>query len=209
MPSNRQGPSARPSGYRPRQKTRGATAWVAGSVGLVLVALLVFAIARHPVGTGSGAGLPVGAAVATSLSLASTTGSPVSLSAYAGKKVILFFYEGASCGPCQQQLVELQQSLQTIRRDGGEVLAASTDTPAVTTSLAKQLGLGFPILFDTGGRLGSAFGIFGLTGGMNMGAVDRHSVFVINGQGKVSWKRLSLNQMHVPVADILSALRGA
>ena len=48
------------------------------------------------------------------------------------------------------------------------MLAASTDTPALTTSLAKQLGLGFPILFDTGGRLGLAFGIFGLTGGMNM-----------------------------------------
>lgn len=105
--------------------------------------------------------------------------------------------------------MELQNSLATIRSDGGEVLAAGTDTPAVSTSLAQQMSLGFPILVDEGGHLGSAFGIFGLTGGMNMGAVDRHSVFVINRQGKVSWKRLSLDQMHVPVADILSALRGA
>ena len=105
--------------------------------------------------------------------------------------------------------MELQNNLATIRADGGEVLAASTDTASVSTSLAKQMNLGFPILIDEGGRLGSAFGIFGLTGGMNMGAVDRHSVFVINRQGKVSWKQLSLDQMHVPVADILSALRSA
>lgn len=105
--------------------------------------------------------------------------------------------------------MELQNNLATIRSDGGEVLAASTDTATVSTSLAKQMNLGFPILFDEGGRLGSAFGIFGLTGGMNMGQVDRHSVFVIDGQGKVRWSQLSLDQMHVPVADILSALRGA
>lgn len=105
--------------------------------------------------------------------------------------------------------MELQKNLAAIRAAGGEVLAASTDTPSISTSLAQQLNLGFPILIDGGGRLGSAFGIYALTGGMNMGAVDRHSVFVINGQGKVSWKRLSLNQMHVPVADILSALRSA
>ena len=195
--------------YGPRRATSGAVAWVAGLVGLVLVAGLVFAVARHPApGGGSGSGLQVGTAVPT-LSLPSTTGSQVSLSAYKGRKVVLFFYEGASCGACQGQLVDLQDNLAAIRSDGGEVLAASTDTASVSTSLAQQLNLGFPILIDQGGRLGSAFGIYALTGGMNMGTVDRHSVFVIDGQGKVSWKRLSLNQMHVPVADILSALRSA
>ena len=199
----------RTSGYGPRRNTSGAVAWVAGLAGLLLVAGLVFAVVRHPApNAGSGPGLNVGAAVPT-LSLPSTTGSEIALSAYQGKKVVLYFYEGAGCGACQRQLVQLQNNLATIRADGGEVLAASTDTASVSTSLAKQMNLGFPILIDEGGRLGSAFGIFGLTGGMNMGTVDRHSVFVINGQGKVSWKRLSLNQMHVPVTDILSALRSA
>lgn len=70
-------------------------AWVAGLVGLVLVAGLVFAVARHPApGAGAGPGLKVGTAVPT-LSLPSTTGSQISLSAYRGKKVVLFFYEGA------------------------------------------------------------------------------------------------------------------
>ncbi len=70
-------------------------AWVAGLVGLLLVAGLVFAVVRHPApGAGSGPGLNVGAAAPT-LSLPSTTGSQISLSAYNGKKVVLYFYEGA------------------------------------------------------------------------------------------------------------------
>ena len=199
---------SRPGVYHPNATA--PAAWIAGIVGLLLVAGLVFAAVRHPAppapGTGSLAGLPVGATVPT-LSLSSTAGRSISLSAYGGKKVVLFFYEGAGCGPCQEQLVELQSDLGAIRADGGVVLAASTDSLSMSTSLAAQLHLGFPILSDKGGRLGSAFGIFALTGGMNMGQVDRHSIFVINGHGKVSWKRLSLNQMHVPMTDILSALR--
>ena len=81
--------------YRPRGNTSAAKAWLAGIAGLLLVAGLVFAMARHPsAGGGSGVGLDVGAAVPT-LSLPSTTGSQISLSAYRGKKVILYFYEGA------------------------------------------------------------------------------------------------------------------
>ncbi len=195
--------------YRPKRDGRVVSAWLAGIAGLVMVAGLVFAVAQHPlVSARSEVGLDVGAAV-PALTLGSTTGSRISLSAYKGKKVILFFYEGAGCGPCQEQLVELENTLTWIGSDGGEVLAASTDTPAVSMSLAKQLRLRFPILFDTEGRMGSAFGVFDLAGGMNMGAVDRHSIFVINTRGKVSWKRISLNQMHVPVVDVLSALKSA
>ncbi len=209
MPANGRRSPSRTGGYRPRQNASTVTPWLAGIVGLLLVAGLAVTVARHPApGGGSGSGLGVGSAP-RALTLQSTAGSLLSLAAYRGKKIILFFFEGASCGPCQGQLVELQDNLATIRSDGGEVLAASTDTVAVSTSLAQQLSLGFPILFDAGGRLGSAFGVFGLTGGMNMGAVDRHSIFVLNRQGNVSWKRLSLNQMHVPVAVILSALRSA
>ena len=70
-------------------------AWLAGIVGLLLVAGLVFAVVRHPApNAGSGPGLNVGMSVPT-LSLPSTTGSQISLSAYKGKKVVLYFYEGA------------------------------------------------------------------------------------------------------------------
>lgn len=156
--------------------------------------------------TGNNAGLAVGQRAPT-LGLPSTSGHVISLSHYRGHKVVVFFYEGAACGPCQEQLVRLQEDLGAITRLGGKIVAASTDPSSVSVSLAKQLHLGFPILLDTRGRLGTAFKIFGLTGGMNMGAVDRHAIFVVNPQGKIAWKELSLNSMHVPMANILTALR--
>ncbi len=96
MPSRGTGPS-RPAKTHsaPKRRAGAATAWLAGIVGLLLVAGLVFAVVRHPApGVGSGPGLNAGAPV-PALSLPSTTGSPIALSAYKGKKVVLYFYEGA------------------------------------------------------------------------------------------------------------------
>jgi len=74
--------------------------------------------------------------------------------------------------------------------------------------VAAQLHLGFPILEDTDHALGSAFGIFRLPGGMDMGPVDSHSIFIVDSTGHVRWKRLAPDTMHVPVGTVLAALRG-
>lgn len=105
------------------------------------------------------------------------------------------------------QLVELQKDLPSISALGARVIAVSVDPLGMSTSLAQQFQLGFPILVDSGGSLGSAFGVFNLSGGMNMGPVDRHSFFIIGPHGHVRWKRLSLNAMHVPMSDVMTALR--
>ena len=206
--ANRNKPRRRRSGDRARRNAGPSLGWLVGITAVLLLAGLVASVVRQAPGAAEGQGLDVGARI-PALSLPSTAGGRISLWAYKGKRVVLYFYEGAGCGPCQDQLVELQSELARIRADGGEVVAASTDPLAISRSLAEQLNLHFPILYDEYGRLGSAFKIFDLTGGMNMGAVDRHSVFVINRKERISWRRVSLNQMHVPVAEILSALRSA
>lgn len=206
--ANRRKPRKRRSAYPGHRNGGPSLGWLVGIAAALLLAGLVASVVRPAPGAAEGQGLDVGARV-PALSLPSTAGGRMSLRAYEGKKVVLYFYEGAGCGPCQEQLVELQSDLAEIRADGGEVLAASTDPLAISRSLAKQLNLRFPILYDEDGRLGSAFKIYGLTGGMNMGPVDRHSVFVINRNETITWRRVSLNQMHVPVAQILSALRSA
>lgn len=96
MPSREENPPLRANGSRrPRRNIGAGTAWLAGIVGLLLLAALVFAVVRHPEpNAGSGPGLNVGMAVPP-LSLPSTTDSQISLSAYKGKKVVLYFYEGA------------------------------------------------------------------------------------------------------------------
>ncbi len=86
-------------------------------------------------------------------------------------------------------------------------MAVSVDSLAASRSLAAQLGLGFPILEDRERGLGSAFGVFRLPSGMDMGPTDSHSVFVIEAGGRVHWKQLAPDTMHVSMDAILAALR--
>jgi peroxiredoxin len=75
--------------------------------------------------------------------------------------------------------------------------------------LASQLKLGFPILEDRDHRLGSAFDVYRLPSGMDMGAVDNHSIFVIDASGHVAWKQLAPDTMHVPIEQVIAAVRAA
>jgi peroxiredoxin len=88
-------------------------------------------------------------------------------------------------------------------------VAVSTDPVATSSSLATQLHLGYPILQDSDHQLGSGFGAFRLPSGMDMGAVDNHSIFVIDASGKVAWKQLAPDSMHVPVDQVVSAVKAA
>lgn len=69
--------------------------------------------------------------------------------------------------------------------------------------------MGFPLLQDRNHALGSAFGLFRLPGGMDMGDLDSHFVFVIDASEHVSWKALAPDTMHVPVQNVLDALKQA
>lgn len=85
----------------------------------------------------------------------------------------------------------------------------STDPVATSASLAAQLHLGFPIFEDRDHVLGSGFGVFRLPSGMDMGAVDGHSIFVVDASGRLAWKQLAPDTMHVAVNDVVSAVRAA
>jgi peroxiredoxin len=105
--------------------------------------------------------------------------------------------------------VELQNQLPAIKAQGGEVLAVSTDELPTSRSMASQLRLGYPILEDRDHALGSAFGVFRLPGGMDMGPVDSHSIFVVDTSGKVAWRQLAPDTMHVPVDQVVDAVAKA
>ncbi len=103
--------------------------------------------------------------------------------------------------------MELQRTLPTIRSLGGQVVAVSVDPLALSRSLAAQLQLGFPIVEDTDHRLGTAFGVFRLPSGMDMGPVDSHAIFVVDAGGRVRWKQLAPDTMHVPMGAVLAAIK--
>ena len=104
--------------------------------------------------------------------------------------------------------MELQDQLGPIQGAGGRVVAVSTDTLESSSSLASQLHLGYPILQDRDHALGSAFDVFRLPmSGMDMGPVDSHSMFVVDANGRVAWKKLAPDTMHVPVDQVVAAVR--
>jgi peroxiredoxin len=105
--------------------------------------------------------------------------------------------------------VQLQGQLDAIKAAGGQVVGVSTDPAGTSASLAAQLHLGFPILEDRNHVLGSGFGVFRLPSGMDMGAVDGHSIFVVDASGRVTWKQLAPDSMHVPVDQVVAAVRAA
>ena len=99
--------------------------------------------------------------------------------------------------------------MDAIKAAGGQVVGVSTDPVATSASLAAQLHLGFPIFEDRDHVLGSGFGVFRLPSGMDMGAVDGHSIFVVDASGRLAWKQLAPDTMHVAVNDVVSAVRAA
>jgi peroxiredoxin len=105
--------------------------------------------------------------------------------------------------------VELQARMAEIKDLGGQVVAVSVDPLAQSQSLAGQLKLAFPIVEDLDHAWGSAFGVFHLPGGMDMGPVDSHSIFVVDASGHIRWKELAPDTMHVPVDDVIGALKQA
>jgi peroxiredoxin len=146
-------------------------------------------------------------AAAEGLALPSTAGADLRLAQLRGSKVVLYFYEGSSCGPCQQQLIELQNALPQIQGFGARVVAVTVEPIETSRSLASQLNLGFAILQDIDHQVGSAFHVFGVTGGMNMGPVDNHSIVILDPTGRVAWRELASETMHVPIDRVLGALK--
>ncbi len=103
--------------------------------------------------------------------------------------------------------MELQKQLPEMQALGAQVLGVSVDSVDQSKSLASQLHLGFPLVEDRNHAWGSAFGAFNLPSGMDMGPVDNHSIFIVDASGHLQWKALAADTMHVPVADVVSALK--
>jgi len=57
--------------------------------------------------------------------------------------------------------------------------------------------------------LGSAFDVYCMPSGMDMGPVDNHSIFVVDGSGHVAWEQLAPDNMHVPVDQVVGAVKAA
>jgi peroxiredoxin len=73
--------------------------------------------------------------------------------------LVLSFYRGVWCPYCNMDLQALEAARPEIERRGAALIAISPQTGANSRKSARQNKVGFPILSDTNGEVGAAFGL--------------------------------------------------
>jgi len=73
--------------------------------------------------------------------------------------LIVTFYRGVWCPYCNMELQALQAALPEFQKLGASLVAISPQTAPNSRKSAKQNNLSFPILSDTKGEVGTAFGL--------------------------------------------------
>ena len=124
---------------------------------------------------------------APAFSLPDDAGSTVSLDDYSGRKVIVYFYPAAMTPGCTKQACDFSESLDSLKKDGYEVVGISKDKPAKLAKFRERDHLTIPLLSDEDLSVHNAYGAWGekkLYGKTVEGVI--RSTFVVDEEGKVS-----------------------
>ena len=122
---------------------------------------------------------------------ASTTdGKRVSLKDYRGRKLVMYFYPMDDTPGCTKQACSLRDHDKEIRAKGAEILGVSTQGEESHRKFTQKYNLNFPLLADTEGNVGRAYGTLGGGGLVSRlksaaGMADRVT-FIIDENGKIS-----------------------
>lgn len=119
-----------------------------------------------------------------------TDGTKVSLKDYRGKKLVMYFYPMDDTPGCTKQACSLRDHNRDIVAKGAAVLGVSTQDEASHQAFTRKYKLNFPLLADTDGAVGRAYGTIGGAGLMAKlksaaGMADRIT-FVIDAKGRIA-----------------------
>jgi thioredoxin-dependent peroxiredoxin len=131
------------------------------------------------------------------------TGSDISKSEYTlsqqrGQPIVLAFYPGDNTTVCTRQLCSYTSGLESFTGFGARVWAISPQGLASHEQFARKYKLAFPLLADDGLVVSKQYGI--ALGGVGL----RRSVFVIDADGVLRWKHVTLVGLTFPSADVIS-----
>ena len=127
---------------------------------------------------------------APDFSAKTTDGTPVSLKDYRGKKLVMYFYPMDDTPGCTKQACSLRDHNAEIAAKGAAVLGVSTQGEDSHKKFTAKYKLNFPLLADTDGAVGRAYGTIGGPGLMSKlksaaGMADRVT-FVIDEKGRIA-----------------------
>ena len=119
-----------------------------------------------------------------------TDGKPVSLEDYRGKKLVMYFYPRDDTPGCTKQACSLRDHNAEIAAKGAAILGVSTQGEASHRKFTDKYQLNFPLLADTDGAVGRAYGTLGGDGMMDklksaIGAAKRVT-FIIDEKGRIA-----------------------
>ena len=117
-------------------------------------------------------------------------GKRVRLEDFRGRTLVLYFYPKDDTPGCTRQACSLRDGSEGLARAGAAVLGVSTQDEASHRAFAAKYRLDFPLLADTTGAIGRAYGVLGGggLGGWLRGALgwSARVTFVIGPDGTIA-----------------------
>jgi thioredoxin-dependent peroxiredoxin len=119
-----------------------------------------------------------------------TDGKRVALRDFRGRTLVMYFYPKDDTPGCTKQACSLRDHNAEIAAKGAAVLGVSTQDPASHQAFTKKFRLNFPLLADTEGSVGRAYGVLGGPGLVAklktaVGLADRVT-FIIGPNGRIA-----------------------
>ncbi|MEO8909786.1 MAG: redoxin domain-containing protein [Gemmatimonadaceae bacterium] len=146
--------------------------------------------------------LPTGA-LAPDFTLKSGPDKDFRLSDLRGKPVILVFYPADWSPVCGDQVALYNEILPDFKEYGAETVGISVDSVWCHAAFAKNRNLHFPLLadFEPKGAVARQFGAY-----RDKDGTSERALFVLDGDGVVTWSYLSPIEVNPGADGILNAL---
>ena len=126
----------------------------------------------------------------------------VSLENFSGKQVVLAFIPAAFTPVCEKEFCTFRDSLATFNEVNATVLGVSVDAPFSNAAFAEKNDVNFDVLSDYDRSMVKAFGVaHDDFAGMPGYTAAKRSVFVISGEGKVTYAWVADNPGQEPNYD--------
>jgi peroxiredoxin Q/BCP len=118
------------------------------------------------------------------------------LSDYRGRKVVLAFYPGDFTAVCTKQFCSYRDEGDRIDNLGADVLGISAQSVDSHERFAKEKSLNVPLLADEDKAVARAYGVLA-------GPMVRRAIFVIDEQGTIRYRKVTLVGLTYETVDDL------
>ncbi|MEE8591289.1 MAG: TlpA disulfide reductase family protein [Spirochaetia bacterium] len=134
---------------------------------------------------------------AVDFSLKDLSGQEQNLSSYAGKLVFLNFW-ATWCGPCRAEIPSMEELYLELQNQDFVIVAInSQEADKQVADFVENVGMSFPVLLDTAGRVGAAYSIRAIP-----------TTYIIDPQGYILGRMVGTRDWYTPeiislVGDLL------